>query len=49
MLDRDAATRYIHELLQLMVNSRGSDLFITANSRPPSRWTAKSRRSRSSR
>ncbi|MHA6884186.1 PilT/PilU family type 4a pilus ATPase [Ralstonia pseudosolanacearum] len=34
MLDRDAATRYIHELLQLMVNSRGSDLFITAEFPP---------------
>ncbi len=34
MLDRDAATKYIHELLQLMVNSRGSDLFITAEFPP---------------
>ena len=34
MLDREAATKYIHELLQLMVNSRGSDLFITAEFPP---------------
>ncbi|ANH72750.1 twitching motility family protein [Ralstonia insidiosa] len=34
MLDREAATKYIHELLQLMVNSRGSDLFITSEFPP---------------
>lgn len=34
MLDREAATKYIHELLQLMVNSRGSDLFITSDFPP---------------
>lgn len=34
MLDREAATKYIHELLQLMVNSRCSDLFITSEFPP---------------
>jgi len=29
-MEREQATRFIHELLQLMVKERGSDLFITA-------------------
>src|SRR6478672_1966893 len=29
-MEREQATRFIHELLQLMVKERGSDLFVTA-------------------
>ncbi|WP_420993520.1 PilT/PilU family type 4a pilus ATPase [Cupriavidus sp. 30B13] len=34
MLDRDSAAKYINDLLELMVNNRGSDLFITAEFPP---------------
>ena len=27
-MEREQATRFIHELLQLMVKERGSDLFV---------------------
>jgi twitching motility protein PilU len=29
-MEREQATRFIHELLQLLVKENGSDLFITA-------------------
>ncbi|WP_059413529.1 PilT/PilU family type 4a pilus ATPase [Cupriavidus basilensis] len=34
MLDRESAAKYINDLLELMVNNRGSDLFITAEFPP---------------
>ena len=33
-MEREQATRFIHELLQLMVKERGSDLFLTADFPP---------------
>ena len=34
MLDRESASKYINDLLELMVNNRGSDLFITSEFPP---------------
>ena len=33
-MDRDKAIRYMHDLLRMMVQKDGSDLFITANFPP---------------
>ena len=33
-MERERATKFIHELLDLMVKQKGSDLFITANFPP---------------
>ena len=33
-MDRDKAIRYMHDLLRMMVQKDGSDLFITAGAVP---------------
>src|SRR5580765_4912030 len=33
-MERDQATKFMHDLLRLMVSKRGSDLFITADFPP---------------
>ena len=33
-MERERATKFIHELLDLLVKQKGSDLFITANFPP---------------
>ena len=33
-MERERATRFIHELLELLVKEKGSDLFITAGFPP---------------
>jgi twitching motility protein PilU len=48
-MERDQATKFMHDLLRLMLNKNGSDLFITADFPPLSKSTAKSHRYRISR
>ena len=33
-MERERATRFIHELLELLVREKGSDLFVTAGFPP---------------
>ena len=33
-MDRDQATRFIHDLLKLLISKKGSDLFLTAEFPP---------------
>lgn len=40
-MERDQALKFIQDLLRLMVQKKGSDLFITAGFPPPSRWMAR--------
>jgi len=41
-MDRDQAIKIMHDLLDLMVQRDGSDLFITAGFHPPSSWMGRS-------
>jgi Tfp pilus assembly ATPase PilU len=45
-MERDQALKFMHDLLRLMLQKNGSDLFITAGFRLRSRSTAASCRSR---
>ena len=38
-MERDQASKFINDLLKLLLARKGSDLFITADFPPPSRWT----------
>ena len=40
-MERDQASKFMFDLLRLMTSKKGSDLFITAGFRPPSRSTAR--------
>jgi len=48
-MERDQASKFVNDLLRLMVSRQGSDLFLTADFPPRSRSTARSPRSRRSR
>ena len=43
-MEREQATTFMNSLLAMMVQKKASDLFLTADSRPRSRSTARSSR-----